>query len=299
MKVPDELDDTRVDRAVATLFALPTATARALCEQGRVRVNGRKQRKGDRVKAGAVVDVEAPDWFVAGAPAAVILRETRDVVVVDKPAGVPCHPLVPGEGGTVADAVVAAFPEVKSAGLEEREAGLLHRLDTGTSGCLAFARSRAVWLDLRQAFDLVDKTYLAIVQGSCAAAVVDDPIGHDPSDPKRMRVDPAGRAAKTVVTPLSSSSQASLVKLALHGGRRHQLRVHLAQLGHPLVGDALYALSSPLPSSGEGAGVRGLSSTSGFHLHAWKLGLPSVDVVEAPLPPAFLAALAAFGLSKP
>ena len=277
MIVPADLDDARVDRAVAALFSLPTATARRLCEQGRVRVNGRKQRKGDRIKAGAVVDVEAPDWFQPGG-ALSILQETADVVVVDKPAGVACHPLVPGEGNTMADAVVAAFPEVQFAAIEEREAGLLHRLDTGTSGCLAFARSREAWTRLRASFDLVDKTYLAIVQGACAAAVVDEPIGQ--SDAKRMKIDPAGKPAKTVVTPSSSSSSSSLVRLELHGGRRHQLRVHLAHLGNPLVGDALYGTGD------------------GFFLHAWKLGVAGV-VVEAPLPARFLTELARLGLKAP
>ena len=290
--VPDDLDGARLDRCVAALFSLPTATARRLCEQGRVRVDDARQRKGDRVKAGAVVDVAGPDWFVAGAPAAVILREDPDVVVVDKAAGVACHPLVPGEGSTVADAVVARFPEVRGAAIDEREAGLLHRLDTGTSGCLAFARSRAVWTSLRARFDDADKTYLAIVQGACSADVVDEAVAHDPGDPRRMRIDPAGRPARTVITPLSTTPGASLVRLELHGGRRHQLRVHLAHRGHPLKGDALY-------DQGEDAD----DVDRGFFLHAWRLGLPrtagAVVVVEAPLPARFVAKLRVLGLDVP
>ncbi len=290
--VPPDLDDSRVDRAVATLFALPTATARRLCELGRVRIDGRKASKGDRTKAGAVVVVVGADWFVAGAAAAVILHKGPELIVVDKPAGAPCHPLVPGEGNTVADALVALFPELRWAALEEREGGLLHRLDTGTSGCLAFARNRQAWTRLRQGFDDVDKTYLALVQGDCGPAVVEKALAPDPSDARRMRVDVAGRPARTEIKPLATTTTASLVQLQLHGGRRHQLRVHLAWLGHPLIGDRLYD-----PASGPG--------DVAFLLHAWRLQVPGMGpagarlVVDAPLPPLFVGAVEAHGLRGP
>lgn len=298
--VPRDLADSRIDRVVAVLFSLPTAAARRLCEQGRVRVGGAKQSKGDRVKAGAVVVVEGPGWFVdADAAALTVLHSNAEVIIVDKPAGIACHPLVPGEGNTMADRVVARFPEVRNAAREEREAGLLHRLDTGTSGCLAFARSGVVWDRLRQDFDAVEKSYLAIVHGACPACVVDEALAHDPSDPRRMVVDAAGRSARTIVTPLSTTTLSTtattttLVMLGLHGGRRHQLRVHLAHLGHPLVGDLHYPFSSDEP-----AARADVKTTAGFFLHAWRLGIAGV-LVEAPLSRRFQDALKVRALTMP
>jgi 23S rRNA pseudouridine1911/1915/1917 synthase len=292
--VPADLDGARVDRAAARLFGFATAVARRLCADGRVRVDDRRAAAGDRVRAGQRLraTAAAAGWFVATGPVTA-LHVDDDVVVIDKPAGMPCHPLVPGEGGTVADAVVAAFPEVATAGVQPREGGLLHRLDNATSGCLAFARHRRAFDDLARsmrddaASTETTKTYLAIVHGRVASGfVIDGAVDHEPGHPERMRlVDEGGRGARTVVTPRGSTETHSVVELSLHGGRRHQLRVHLAARGHPLVGDVLYGAVRPAPPA-----------ASTFLLHAWRLGLPGRAVVQAPLPRPFLAALTAYRL---
>lgn len=288
--VPADLNGARVDRAVAELFELPVATARRLLEAGRVRVDGAKRKKGEAVKAGQALALEGGGrWLAPAADARVrVLRLEADRIVVDKPAGMPCHPLVPGEGGTVVDALAALHPEIEAASPEApREAGLAHRLDTGTSGCLVVARTPTSWRALREAFasDRVEKRYLALVEGSVGAKrVVEEPIGHDPSDSRRMRVDPLGRAARSEVRPLVSGPRATLVEVLMQGGRRHQLRVHLAQLGHPIVGDVLYgaapAADALLPL-----------------LHCRALVLPGNAPITAPLPAPMLAAARARGLA--
>lgn len=289
-RVPAALDGARVDRAMAELFELPVATARRLLEAGRVRVDGRQRKKGDAVKAGQALALEGGGrWLAPVADARVkLLRIEADLIVLDKPAGMPCHPLVPGEGGTVVDALAALHPEIEAASPEApREAGLVHRLDTGTSGCLVVARSPSSWRVLRDAFasDRVEKLYLALVEGSVgAASVVEEPIGHDTSDARRMRIDPRGRAARSEVRPLQCGPRATLVEVLMHGGRRHQLRVHLAHLGHPIVGDVLYgatpAADAPAPL-----------------LHCRTLVLPGHAPTTAPLPAPMLAAARARGLA--
>jgi 23S rRNA pseudouridine1911/1915/1917 synthase len=280
---------------VSTLFGHGTAAARRLLEAGRVRVDGRRRRKkGDRVAAGAVLEVDGGGGWLApppagGAPLPVLYLDD-DVVVVDKPRGMKCHPLVPGEGGTVVDVLAAAFPDIAAASpAAPREAGLCHRLDTDTTGCLAVARTAAAWQRLRAAFgDLlsVQKRYLALVEGAVSEGrTLAGALSHDPTDPRKMRVgDLDDDGAATVVAPHGQGGGATLVTVTLVGGRRHQVRAHLAAAGHPVVGDVLY---------GAAPGPRAL-------LHAWRLRLPAragVVTVESPAPDDLVAACAARGLA--
>ena len=202
--VPTQLGGARVDRVVAELFELPTNAARRLCERGRVFVDGKKVKKGDRVNPGAVVFLQGGGtWLVPVDDATVhTLYVDDELVIVDKPALMPCHPLVPQEGGTALDLVAARYPDVAEGFDEPREGGLLHRLDTGTSGCLAFARDPIVRQRLRGRFEEADKRYLALVEGAIVRSVVVDlPVGHDPKDPRRMLVDDDGREAQTDLAP--------------------------------------------------------------------------------------------------
>ena len=250
--VPAALDGARTDRALAELLDLSVNAVRRMLDNGRVTVGRRKPKKGDPIKAGDVVVVEGSGaWLVPDPSLAVpVVFVDDDVIIVDKPAGIACHPLYPGEGGTVVDALVARHPEIAHASDDEREAGLVHRLDTGTSGCLAIARNRGAWTALRAAFSTshdVTKTYTAVVEGRLDRALdLTSSIAHDPADPRRMLVDDAGHAAHTIAKPISSSSSSSssssytLVEATIDGpGRRHQIRVHLANAGFPLVGDVL------------------------------------------------------------
>ncbi|HEY1098445.1 MAG TPA: RluA family pseudouridine synthase, partial [Myxococcota bacterium] len=269
--VDDVRDGARVDRAVVGLVGLPTAVVRRLCDDGRVTRNGRRAKAGDRVVVGDELHVTAIHWLVPGGTPPPLLFVDDDVLIVDKPAGVACHPIVPGEADTVVDAVAVLHPEIATASPELREAGLVHRLDTGTSGCLAIARHREAWTTLRAAVSTAKKTYLAIVSGAPAAQVIDEPIGHDQSDRRKMRTNvDNGQPATTGVSVLARGRSASLLRLELSGGRRHQLRVHLASIGHPLLGDDLYA-------GGDGP----------FFLHAWQLGIAGRPTVTAPIPAAF------------
>ena len=281
--VDDVRDGARVDRAVVGLVGLPTAVVRRLCEDGRVTRNGKKAKAGDRVVVGDELRVASIQWLLPGGTPPPVLFHDDDVVIVDKPAGVACHPLVPGEGGTVVDSVVVDWPEIAVASLEPREAGLVHRLDTGTSGCLAIARHRRAWDALRDAIPSASKTYLALVAGVPTDQTVSLAVSHDQADRRRMRVDHAGgQLAQTVVGVLSAGTEASLVRLELSGGRRHQLRLHMAAIGHPLIGDDLYA-----------------GGDAPFFLHAWKLGLAGRPTVTAAVPAAFAARAAQLGLRLP
>jgi 23S rRNA pseudouridine1911/1915/1917 synthase len=291
--VPAALDGARAELAVRSLFDLPRGAVRRLCDAGRVRVDGKRAKKGDPVRAGDVVELIGGSAWLAPAPELTIpiLFESDELLVVDKPRGVPCHPLVPGEGGTLVDALVTRFPEIALASDDPREAGLVHRLDTDTSGCTAIARTRAAFHRLRAAFDHGDvhKRYLALVQGRVEdVLVIDDVIAHDPRDPRRMSAGlDGGRDARTRVEPLTIGPQASAVRIEADRGRRHQVRVHLAARGHPLVGDALYGATLEAPG------------VAGHALHASELSLPGAGSalvhVVAPVPAELVAAAAALG----
>lgn len=295
MTVPAGLDGVRADRALAALLDVGVNAARRLMQARRVRIDGRLASKGDLVRAGSNVVLEGGGaWLVpARAPALAPLLVDAHVVIVDKPAGMPCHPLVPGEGGTVVDALAAAYPEIATASPDAREAGLVHRLDTGTSGCLAVARDRASWGALREAFSSggVVKRYLALVEGNVQQRlVIESPLVHDAGDRRRMRLALAGdvgaQDCATVAFAVARGAGHTLVEVEARGGRRHQVRAHLAGAGHPLVGDALYGAPD--------------SPDCPWHLlHASALGLPGRDVVLAPLPRAFREAAARRGLAVP
>jgi 23S rRNA pseudouridine1911/1915/1917 synthase len=289
--VPSALDGARVDRAIAELYDLPVNAVRRLLLVDRVRVDGRRVKKGDSVRAGSTIRLEGHGaWLVPSSAHAVPqLYVDEHVIVVDKPAGMPCHPLVPGEGGSVVDALVAHFADIAVASEDPREGGLVHRLDTGTSGCLAVARDRATWTALRSAFrdGAVGKTYLALVEGAVShALVIDDALGHDPADPRRMVALAGGQRATTHVTPLSVTPSHSLVEVRADGGRRHQVRVHLAIAGHPLVGDVLY-------------GAAQQEETPWHLLHASSLQVPGLRSVTAPVPSMFARLAERRGLVVP
>lgn len=290
MAVPPALAGARMDRVLAELLDIPVNAARRLCEAGRVKLDGRRARKGDMARKGSAVEVAGvvggAAWLVPTAPPTplAVLYEDEGVVVVDKPAGVPSHPLVPGEGGTLVDLLAATHPEIAGASDDAREGGLVHRLDTGTSGCLAVARHRDSWRALRAAFasGAVVKGYLALVEGAWGPLelrTTTAPLAHDSGDPRRMvaRAAPRGddgddaQQARTSARVVARGPAHALVAVEAEGGRRHQVRVHLAHLGHPLVGDTLYGAPP--------------SSDAPWHLlHAHALLLPGRPRVTAPVP---------------
>jgi 23S rRNA pseudouridine1911/1915/1917 synthase len=300
--VPPHLDGIRVDLAVAELFETSRARAKTLAEEGRVKIDGKRVRKGVRVEAGQVLALDEPpppaDFEALADPDAplVVVHEDDACVIVDKPAGQPSHPLRPDEKGTVANALVARFPSMRGVGFAPREPGLVHRLDNDTSGLLLAAKNAGAFDTLVEALRAgrVDKRYLALCAGEVRAPqTIASPIAHH--DARKMRVADAGekgaRAARTEVLTSraigghrsagsAADDRGSLVEVRAHHARRHQVRVHLASIGHPLFGDALYG----------GPSIEGLSRHA---LHASKLAFagPGGDVDVSSALPADLARL--------
>lgn len=252
---------------------------RALVADGAVRVNGRRVRKGMRVVAGDVV--ELPDLPPLAPEPDVPLRvlyEDAAIVAVDKPGGVRGHALDPRQRGTIAAALLARHPELAEVG-DRLAPGLVHRLDTGTSGVLVAARTAAVHRALRDAFrgHGVAKRYVAVVAGvPHPGTTVDAPLAHDPHDRRRMRVARGvDRAwpARTTVVAVEPRGPRALVEVEIRTGVTHQIRVHLAHLGHPVVGDALYG------------GPPGALAPHRHALHARRIALPApTPAIEAPIP---------------
>ena len=293
MKLTIDVAD-RVDKAVGRFY--PDAGRRqlaALFDDGAVRVNGKRARKGDRVAVGDIVELArepvsgdalrpAPDPDVA----LDVLVERSDVVVVNKPAGIPSQQLRAGELGTVANAIAFRYPECVAIGDDPRDGGLVHRLDIGTSGVLIVARTLDVYHALRDAFGagLVIKRYVAITDGHPAARECDVPLTQRG---KRVAVDLSdGLAAYTEIAVELRSPKHALVNCIAQTGRMHQVRAHLAHVGAPITGDVLYG-GAPLPG------------LEGFFLHAASITLPLGRerlIADAPIPVRFSRALAACGL---
>ena len=173
-----------------------------------------------------------------------ILFEDTDILVVDKPAGMFVHPSPGHEQGTLTEAMLRHFPAMAGVGSRERP-GIVHRLDAETSGVMVLAKTPRAYLALREMFEAhvkVRKTYLAVLHGApkTKTGMVDAPIGKKPWDPKRMAVVADGKRAVTHWTVLGRQGALALVEFVIETGRTHQIRVHAAHLGHPIVGDALY-----------------------------------------------------------
>jgi 23S rRNA pseudouridine1911/1915/1917 synthase len=246
----------RLDRyLVRTGLAPSRRAAAAMIERGAVIVNGRRCRKSAPVAAADRVEVAEtlPTAAIEPNPdlALDVLYSDGDVVVVNKPGGMPCHPLRPGERDTVMNAMAAQFPETATAGTKPNEGGLVHRLDNGTSGALLIARNRETLVRLRAALrgGGVERRYRALVSGNVARAFeTSTPIAHHRRNPRKMtlgearsaRPARAGRAALTIVEPIARHRRFTLVRVSPKSGSRHQIRVHLAAAGHPIVGDRLY-----------------------------------------------------------
>jgi 23S rRNA pseudouridine1911/1915/1917 synthase len=293
----------RLDRALADALGLGRATVKRAFQLGEVRIDGRRVRPSDPVRPGALVaiDVEGP----AGPPLPepemplTVLWEGTRCLVVDKPAGVAVHALASGEGGTLANAVAGRFPECAEAAPEPREGGAVHRLDVETSGCVLFARDAEGWDLLRAQFrdQTVEKSYLALVAGRVAAGgVTTVPLAQrggrvvavpDAEEEGRRKGTAKPRPAETHWEVERRFERHTLLRVRIVTGVMHQIRAHLAHLGHPVAGDLLYG--------GDAAVVPGFDR---HFLHAWRLafdppgGDGRVEVVS-PLPRPLAAVLAA------
>ena len=240
---------------VRTGHAASRRDAREMVARGAVLLNGRHGIKGAIVHAGDNVEVETPPVLAAIEPDPdvylEILFEDPALLVVNKPGGLPCHPLRPGERGTLMNAIVAQFPETADIGEKPIEGGLVHRLDNGTSGALMIARTADGFATMRRAIrsGAIKRKYLALVSGNLKTSLnLSKPIAHHPKNPRRMVVvsEEAGiaklgaRPALTRVEPMRRVGDFTLVAVLPSTGMRHQIRIHLADAGYPIVGDELY-----------------------------------------------------------
>jgi len=252
--VPDGLDGSRIDAALAKMLGFSRTFAAEVAEAGGVRQDGRVLSKSDRLRAGAwleieweerrqaeVVPVEVPDLG--------IVFDDDDIVVVDKPSGVAAHPSIGWEGPTVLGALAAAGFRIATSGAAERQ-GVVHRLDVGTSGLMVVAKTERAYTSLKAAFKQreVEKIYHAVVQGhpDPLAGTIDAPIGRHPTHSWKFAVTPSGKDSVTHYETLEAFPGASLLEIHLETGRTHQIRVHMAAHRHPCVGDPLYGADPTL-----------------------------------------------------
>jgi 23S rRNA pseudouridine1911/1915/1917 synthase len=247
--VPAGLDGERLDAALARMFGLSRAAAAELIAAGDVLLAGHPASKSDRVPAGEWLEVSLPPppgpppLNLQPVPGLKVLYEDADIVVVDKPTGVAAHPTTGWTGPTVLEGLLAAGHTIATSGAAERQ-GIVHRLDANTTGVMVLAKSEHAYSVLKRAFREreVDKRYHALVQGhpDPLRGTVDAPIGRHPSGDGRFAVVTGGRPSVTHYDTIEAFRAASLVEIRLETGRTHQIRVHMAALRHPCVGDRLY-----------------------------------------------------------
>lgn len=271
--------DTRLDIFVTQeLSELSRSSVQKLCEQGKIMVNNELQKPRYKLRTGDVVEI---DFDTKSKPAIAdldipIIYEDDDCIVIDKPLGVLTH----SKGAFNPEPTVATFVQQHSKDVTGERSGIAHRLDRATSGVMICAKTPEAlsWLQKQFSTRKVKKTYQAIIEGTLDPrhAIIDMPIERNPKKPQTFRVGVNGKTAQTEYMVLTKNDTYNLVELKPTTGRTHQLRVHLANLKHPIVGDTLY----------DGASAKRL------YLHARKLELtlPSRQrmTFESELPAEFM-----------
>ena len=280
----------RLDVLAAEAAGVTRSRAGALIRDGQARVNGVVQTKaGFKLRPGDRVELALPE----AAPARVeaqdipieVLYQDDDLAVVYKPSGMVVHPAAGNPDGTLVNALLQRLDHLSGVGGEIRP-GIVHRIDKDTSGLLLVAKNDFSHLALSEQIRAhsVQRAYMAIVQGGMRAdsGTVDGPIGRHPTDRKKMAIVPGGREAVTHWRVLEALKGATLLECRLTTGRTHQIRVHMASIGHPLLGDPLYGPKKPP-----------YPVTGGQLLHAFRLGFVhprsgEALLFEAPPEPRFL-----------
>jgi 23S rRNA pseudouridine1911/1915/1917 synthase len=280
LPVPDGLAGERVDAALSKLMGFSRTFAADVIDAGGVTVDGVPASKSDRLRADTWLEIE---WTPKTAPVIEptkvagfdIVHDDDDIVVIDKPVGVAAHPSVGWTGPTVLGALAGAGYRISTSGAAER-AGIVHRLDAGTSGLMVVAKSERAYTELKRAFHdrEVDKIYHAVVQGhpDPLRGTIDAPIGRHPSSAWKFAVVAGGKDSVTHYETLEAFPAASLLEVHLETGRTHQIRVHMAAQRHPCVGDAMYGADPTISAK--------LGLTRQW-LHAMRLGFTHPSSGEA------------------
>ena len=246
--VPEGLEGERVDTAVSRMLGVSRSRVAELAADGSVVVDGQVAGKSDRVRAGSVLEVVLGEPRTASiqpmvAPGLTVVYDDDDIVVIDKPVGVAAHPSVGWSGPTVLGHLAAAGFRISTSGVPERQ-GIVQRLDVGTSGLMVVAKSELAYSVLKQAFRTrtVDKNYHALVQGhpDPFTGTIDAPIGRHPSAEYKMAITANGRHSVTHYDTVDAFVGSTLLEIHLETGRTHQIRVHMAAIHHPCVGDPMY-----------------------------------------------------------
>lgn len=253
-EVPAALAGERVDRALALLTGWTRVDVQALIADRKVEIDGRPVIKSRRLEEGEVVDVLAePEPVGLPDPEDIPIVERwsdEDVIVISKPPGLVVHPGAGNPDGTLANALLHHHPELAGVG-EPTRPGIVHRLDRDTSGLMIVARTERAYARLVEALadHEVERRYFALVWGVPEAlrGVIDAPIGRSIRVPTRMAVRQGGRAARTHYEVVESYAdpEVALLECTLETGRTHQIRVHVAAIGHPVVGDVAYGGNRP------------------------------------------------------
>jgi 23S rRNA pseudouridine1911/1915/1917 synthase len=305
VEVPPEAAGERFDKVIARLANISRQRAMALLEEGKVHIGRRRPKKGERAEAGMKLSIELPE---SEAPVPqpdlplVVLHEDPLLLALDKPSGISMHPLEAGELGTLANALIARYPDVTGASTEERCPGLVHRLDRETSGVVLWARQREAFDNLRAQFaaKTVEKRYYALVDGFVeGVGELTVPLAHDPFNDKKMLATPypaeadefKARPAITRYRALGIGQSATLVEVEIPTGVMHQIRAHFAFVGYPVLGDTLY-------------GGRTLEGIHRHLLHAASIEFDHPDGsgrkrIDAKLPADFIEGLAKVGIQPP
>jgi 23S rRNA pseudouridine1911/1915/1917 synthase len=297
LSVPEGVEGERIDSALTRVLGLSRTSVVKLLEDGDIKSDGRAMQKSDRVTAGQVIEVLLPAPLnldpipLTPLEGLTVVYNDDDIVVIDKPVGCAAHPSPGWMGPTVVGALMAAGYTISTSGPAER-AGVVHRLDAGTSGLMIIAKTDAAYLKLKEMFrdHDVEKTYHALVQGHMdpSSGTIDAPIDRHPKEDHRFAVVATGKESITHYEVIEYYRSVSLVKVELETGRTHQIRVHFSALNHPLVGDTTYGADPVL-------GKKMKMSRPWLHALELRFNHPITGVpleLVAPYPPDLQASLA-------
>jgi 23S rRNA pseudouridine1911/1915/1917 synthase len=297
LSVPEGVAGERIDSALTRVLGLSRTAVVRLLEDGDITTSGKAMAKSDKVTAGQIIEVLMPEEKnpepipLTPIPGLSIIYNDESIVVIDKPVGCAAHPSPGWEGPTVVGALTAAGYTISTSGPAER-AGIVHRLDVGTSGLMVVAKTDQAYTFLKDAFKsrTVTKIYHALIQGHMdpSTGTIDAPIDRHPKEDHRFAVVANGKESITHYEVIEFYRGVSLVQVELETGRTHQIRVHFSALRHPLVGDLTYGADPVLAAS--------LSMTRPW-LHAMQLELTHPVTAErltfnAPYPADLTNALA-------